>query len=76
MSAEPTNAVARLRPCPLCGKPAKADYKPFCSKGCRDRDFLQWTGEGYKLPGSLLEDDALGQIEKNATNGLDSEADD
>ena len=28
-----------------------AEYKPFCSRGCKDRDLLQWLGEGYRLPG-------------------------
>lgn len=36
--------------CPLCGKPRVADFKPFCSKGCRDRDLLAWFGESYRVP--------------------------
>lgn len=36
--------------CPICGKPENAAFKPFCSQGCRDRDLLQWLGEGYRLP--------------------------
>jgi uncharacterized protein len=27
-----------------------AAFKPFCSKGCRDRDLLSWFGEGYRVP--------------------------
>ena len=38
------------RPCPLCAKPASADFRPFCSRGCRDRDLIAWFGEGYRLP--------------------------
>ena len=41
--AEPT--------CPICGDPAVPAYKPFCSARHRDRDLLQWLGEGYRLPG-------------------------
>ncbi|MBA3895749.1 MAG: DNA gyrase inhibitor YacG [Sphingomonadaceae bacterium] len=37
--------------CPVCGKPASALHTPFCGQGCRDRDLLQWLGEGYRLPG-------------------------
>ncbi|PZQ53809.1 MAG: DNA gyrase inhibitor YacG [Novosphingobium pentaromativorans] len=37
--------------CPICGKPRKAEHAPFCSKACRDRDLLQWLGDGYALPG-------------------------
>ena len=37
--------------CPLCRQPSTAQAAPFCSQGCRDRDLLNWLGEGYKLPG-------------------------
>ncbi|MFK4873219.1 DNA gyrase inhibitor YacG [Novosphingobium sp. ZW T3_23] len=38
--------------CPICGKPRVAEHAPFCSKRCRDRDLLQWLGDGYALPGA------------------------
>ncbi|MDF2638822.1 MAG: gyrase inhibitor YacG [Novosphingobium lindaniclasticum] len=37
--------------CPICGKPRAAEHAPFCSKACRDRDLLQWLGDGYAIPG-------------------------
>ena len=37
--------------CPICGRTAAPDFKPFCSRGCKDRDLLQWLGEGYRIPG-------------------------
>lgn len=37
--------------CPICGKPPVHAFAPFCSRGCKDRDLLQWLGEGYRLPG-------------------------
>ncbi|SFP69502.1 DNA gyrase inhibitor YacG [Sphingomonas rubra] len=37
--------------CPICGEPAAPDVRPFCSARHRDRDLLQWLGEGYRLPG-------------------------
>jgi endogenous inhibitor of DNA gyrase (YacG/DUF329 family) len=37
--------------CPICGKPAKPDQRPFCSSPCRDRDLLKWLGDGYAVPG-------------------------
>ena len=40
--------------CPLCRKPAHAAHAPFCSRGCKDRDLLQWLGEGYRLPGRAI----------------------
>ncbi|MBA4042350.1 MAG: DNA gyrase inhibitor YacG [Sphingobium sp.] len=36
--------------CPICGKPATPAHKPFCSRGCTDRDLLKWLSEGYRLP--------------------------
>ncbi|MEQ1498813.1 MAG: DNA gyrase inhibitor YacG [Novosphingobium sp.] len=39
------------RKCSLCGKPRHADFTPFCSKQCKDRDLLKWLGDGYALPG-------------------------
>jgi len=38
------------RKCPICGKPRVAEHTPFCSTRCRDRDLLQWFGEGYAIP--------------------------
>ncbi|MGP1353213.1 MAG: DNA gyrase inhibitor YacG [Parasphingopyxis sp.] len=60
---------ARSKSCPLCGKPPSADHKPFCSEGCRDRDLLQWLGDGYRVPGPPADPDAVAA----RTNGLDSD---
>ncbi len=40
-----------LHSCPICGRPRHAEHHPFCSARCRDRDLLQWLGEGYAVPG-------------------------
>lgn len=37
--------------CPLCGNPVVQAFRPFCSRGCRDRDLLAWFGEKYRTPG-------------------------
>ncbi|WP_347717720.1 DNA gyrase inhibitor YacG [Sphingomonas sp.] len=39
------------KPCPVCRKPMNAEHAPFCSRGCKDRDLLQWLGDGYRIPG-------------------------
>lgn len=58
MSTEPAKPVAAGRPCPLCGKAATPDFRPFCSRGCRDRDLINWFGEDYRIPvGPGTEDD-------------------
>ena len=57
--------------CPLCGKPPAAAFRPFCSKGCRDRDLLAWFGEGYRLPGRPIDSEDA----ESGGSGLDSDAD-
>ena len=37
--------------CPLCAKPTAAEHQPFCSRGCKDRDLLNWLGDAYRVPG-------------------------
>ncbi len=37
--------------CPICGKPAKPGFKPFCSKRCADVDLHSWLKDGYAIPG-------------------------
>jgi endogenous inhibitor of DNA gyrase (YacG/DUF329 family) len=39
------------RSCPLCGKAEQPEHAPFCSRGCKDRDLLNWLGEGYRIAG-------------------------
>ncbi len=44
---------APIRRCPICRKPRAAEYSPFCSSRCRDRDLVNWLEEGYTLPGPV-----------------------
>ncbi len=55
--------------CPLCGKPPAAAHRPFCSRGCRDRDLLNWLGDAYRVPGPPAGPDAFAGGE----DGLDRE---
>lgn len=48
--------------CPICGKPAEPANKPFCSRGCKDRDLLQWLGEGYRIPAGPADPEALDRL--------------
>jgi endogenous inhibitor of DNA gyrase (YacG/DUF329 family) len=36
--------------CPVCGKPAIAEARPFCSRRCADIDLGRWFGERYAIP--------------------------
>ena len=45
--------------CPVCGRGASKEFAPFCSAGCKDRDLLQWLGDGYKIPGPAVSPDEM-----------------
>jgi uncharacterized protein len=57
--------------CPLCGKPAAPEHKPFCSRGCRDRDLLNWLGDSYRVPGQPVDEAAVAALEQDGEGGLD-----
>jgi uncharacterized protein len=41
---------AAARPCPICGKPVQARFRPFCSARCQTIDLARWIGGNYRLP--------------------------
>ncbi len=43
------------KPCPVCGKPHLARFKPFCSKRCADVDLHRWLSGSYAIP--VVEDE-------------------
>ena len=52
MPAEPKSggASGKVKPCPICGKPATDAAKPFCSERCRDVDLNRWLSGSYAIP--------------------------
>lgn len=40
----------KIRKCPICGKPAEARFRPFCSRRCADVDLGRWLNEDYRIP--------------------------
>jgi endogenous inhibitor of DNA gyrase (YacG/DUF329 family) len=47
----PRESQASLAPnCPICGKPAAPDHKPFCSTRCADVDLQRWLTGRYAIP--------------------------
>ena len=42
--------MALERKCPICGKPATEEFKPFCSKRCADVDLNRWLTGSYIIP--------------------------
>ena len=54
--------------CPICDRPVTPEHYPFCSQGCRDRDLLQWLGEGYRIP--VTGDDAQDGLDNDPERSL------
>ena len=50
--------------CANCGKPATAEFKPFCSKRCQDVDLARWFRGDYTIP--AIESDDAPDEEDNA----------
>jgi hypothetical protein len=46
------------KPCPICGKPADAKTRPFCSRRCADVDLHRWLSGVYAVP-AVEADDGL-----------------
>jgi uncharacterized protein len=44
------------RKCAICGQPAQAAYKPFCSKRCADVDLSRWLKGTYAIPVTEIEE--------------------
>lgn len=45
--------------CPICGKPAEAKYRPFCSARCADIDLARWLRGDYVIPGAVSEEEEI-----------------
>jgi endogenous inhibitor of DNA gyrase (YacG/DUF329 family) len=43
---------ARIKGCPICGKPSTAESRPFCSERCRDVDLNRWLSGTYVVRAS------------------------
>lgn len=56
--------------CPVCGKPAEAAYRPFCSRRCADLDLGRWFNEDYRIPA----EEADGDVDGGADDGAEGEA--
>jgi endogenous inhibitor of DNA gyrase (YacG/DUF329 family) len=48
--AKPGAAAKPAKPCPICGKPAAAASRPFCSDRCKDVDLNRWLSGAYAIP--------------------------
>jgi endogenous inhibitor of DNA gyrase (YacG/DUF329 family) len=42
--------MASEKKCPICGKPAVQEFRPFCSRRCADVDLNRWLSGRYVIP--------------------------
>lgn len=42
----------------MCGKPALAAHRPFCSPRCRDVDLHRWLSGSYAIPARDTDEDS------------------
>ncbi len=61
MADATTPPAARQKPCPICGKPAEARFKPFCSSRCADIDLGRWLKGSYVIPGAPVDEAEAGK---------------
>ena len=52
-----TLAPKPKRPCPICGRPAVREHRPFCSARCADVDLGRWFSERYRIPSDETPDE-------------------
>jgi len=38
--------------CPICRRAAFAEFRPFCSRRCKDDDMRRWIEGSYRIPTS------------------------
>ena len=48
--AEAPRSKSGSKPCPICGKPSAAEFRPFCTRRCANVDLNRWLGGVYAVP--------------------------
>ena len=46
----PLDSRRKAASCPVCGKPAVIEHRPFCSDRCARIDLGRWLKGGYRIP--------------------------
>ncbi|HWF96902.1 MAG TPA: DNA gyrase inhibitor YacG [Xanthobacteraceae bacterium] len=59
----------RARRCPICGKPAVAEFRAFCSRRCADVDLNRWLSGVYAVPGKADEEEDGGPAPEGEGEG-------
>lgn len=54
---QPAKIPMLRRKCPICGKPAVYEERPFCSSRCKDVDLNRWLKGSYAIPAAPSAED-------------------
>jgi endogenous inhibitor of DNA gyrase (YacG/DUF329 family) len=52
-------------PCPICKKPNRPEFRPFCSERCADIDLGKWFSGAYVVPGEPVSSDEIPASERD-----------
>jgi hypothetical protein len=63
MSPNDTSMVRPGALCPICGKPAVAAHRPFCSPRCRNVDLGRWLKGQYYVETDEVPGDGSAETE-------------
>jgi len=47
--------------CPVCGRPAEPETRPFCSTRCAEVDLGKWLTGAYVIPGDPVDPEEKGE---------------
>ncbi|MDX6806451.1 DNA gyrase inhibitor YacG [Terrihabitans rhizophilus] len=59
-----SRAPAGGKSCPICGKPAAPDHRPFCSTRCADVDLNRWLSGAYRVETDEPPSDATSSLQE------------
>lgn len=60
------------KPCPNCKNPSVYEFRPFCSRRCKDVDLNRWLTGSYVIPGKPIDGQAEQAIDPQSDD-LDDE---
>ena len=64
--ANENKPLASSGKCPICGKPTRPEFRPFCSKRCADVDLNRWLSGTYAIPVVESEPDDPDEADREA----------
>lgn len=61
--------------CPICKKPSRKEFSPFCSKHCADIDLGRWFSGNYFIPSAPQNEEETKELYNSIKERLDPDDD-